>query len=111
MILISLQLGCNGNNINMMFEQFSVTNNPNLTCINVDDSSWSAINWTTASWNIDSHHYFSNNCSVTSIKENTKNRECLKVTDILGREVNEKRNTPLFYIYDDGTVVKKIIIE
>ena len=25
----------------------------------------------------------------------------------LGREVNEKRNTPLFYIYNDGTVEKK----
>ena len=34
-----------------------------------------------------------------------------KVTDILGREVNEKRNTPLFYIYEDGTVEKRIIIE
>jgi hypothetical protein len=29
----------------------------------------------------------------------------------LGREVNEKRNTPLFYIYNDGTVEKKIVIE
>jgi len=34
-----------------------------------------------------------------------------KITDILGREVNENRNTPLFYIYNDGTVEKKIIIE
>ena len=38
-------------------------------------------------------------------------KKLLKVTDILGREVNEKRNTPLFYIYNDGTVEKKIIIE
>ena len=47
----------------------------------------------------------------TSIKEYSTNKELLKVTDILGREVNEKRNTPLFYIYDDGTVEKRIVIE
>ena len=34
----------------------------------------------------------------------------LKVTDILGRETNQT-NQPLFYIYDDGTVEKRIIIE
>ena len=39
------------------------------------------------------------------------NRKLEKVVDILGREVNEIRNTPLFYIYNDGTVEKKIIIE
>ena len=38
-------------------------------------------------------------------------KELLKVTDILGRESNKKRNTPLFYIYNNGTVEKKIIIE
>ena len=26
-------------------------------------------------------------------------------------QINEDQNTPLFYIYDDGTVEKKIIIE
>jgi len=44
--------------------------------------------------------------NITNIK-----KTLLKISDILGREVNEKRNTPLFYIYDDGTVEKKIIIE
>ena len=34
----------------------------------------------------------------------------LKVTDLLGRETKRK-NTPLFYIYDDGTVEKRITIE
>jgi len=38
-------------------------------------------------------------------------KKLLKVTDILGREVNEKQNTPLFYIDNHGTVEKKIIIE
>jgi uncharacterized protein (DUF779 family) len=35
----------------------------------------------------------------------------LKVTDVLGRESPYKKRTPLFYIYDDGTVEKRIIIE
>ena len=48
----------------------------------------------------------------TAINEpNFTNKKLIKVVDILGREVNEIRNTPLFYIYEDGTVEKKIIIE
>ena len=38
------------------------------------------------------------------------NKELLKVTDLLGRETNQT-NQPLFYIYDDGTIEKKIIFE
>ena len=49
--------------------------------------------------------------SITDINEISNKRNLLKITDILGREVYEKRNTPLFYIYNDGTVEKKIIIE
>ena len=93
-----------GNNTSL--SSFISTNNPNLTCINVDDALWSTTNWT----NIDQQHYFSNNCSSTSIKEHTTNKELLKVTDLLGRETKQT-NQPLFYIYDDGTVEKRIVIE
>ena len=31
------------------------------------------------------------------------------ITDILGRPVNEVKNQLLFYIYNDGTVEKKLI--
>ena len=51
------------------------------------------------------------NCDPSSIMEIESNKELLKVTDLLGREANEKRNSPLFYIYKDGTVEKKMIIE
>jgi hypothetical protein len=30
---------------------------------------------------------------------------------VLGRNANGDKNKPLFYIYDDGTVEKKIILE
>ena len=34
----------------------------------------------------------------------------MKVIDLLGREIKQTNQT-LFYIYDDGTVEKKIIID
>ena len=49
---------------------------------------------------------------VTSvgIDEHTTNKEHLKVIDLLGRETKQT-NQPLFYIYNDGTVEKRIVIE
>ena len=102
--LINLDLR-NGNNININY--VSLSENPNLFCINVDDDSYSNVNWI----NIDPQSYFSNNCSgTTNIEEHTTNKELLKVTDLLGRETKQT-NQPLFYIYDDGTVEKRIVIE
>ena len=96
----------NGNNM-LMDTNFHCFGNPNLFCINVDDSTWSATNWTS----IDPQHYFSNNCSgTTGIQGYTINKELLKLTDLLGRETKQT-NQPLFYIYDDGTVEKRIVIE
>ena len=105
MIITSLNIR-NGNNNNLTY--FSCDDNFSLYCINVDDASFSSANWT----NIDPQSYFSNNCSgTTDIEVHTINKELIKITDIFGREVNEKRNNLLFYLYEDGTVEKKIIIE
>ena len=44
----------------------------------------------------------------------TTHKKLIGITDLLGRTVANSKsltNTPLFYIYDDGTVEKKIIIE
>ena len=38
-------------------------------------------------------------------------RKLQKTVDILGKETKPKTNTPFFYIYDDGSVEKKVIIE
>ena len=95
----------NGNNYSM--NNFFCLNNPNLSCINVDDEYWSTTNW----MQIESQHYFSNNCSgTTSIPEKYTNKGLLKVTDLLGRETKET-NQLLFYIYDDGIVEKRIVTE
>jgi hypothetical protein len=37
-------------------------------------------------------------------------KKLLQVTDLLGKETKQT-NQPLFYIYDDGTVEKRIIVE
>ena len=50
-----------------------------------------------------------NSVSVENIT--IQNKKLVKIINILGREVKKTRNTPLFYIYDDGTVEKKIILE
>ena len=58
----------NGNNTN--FISFGATNNPNLTCILVDDAAYSTTNWT----NIDATSTFVNNqaeCDALSVAENS----------------------------------------
>ena len=105
--LVSLDLR-NGSNQQL---GLSCTQNLQLSCIDVDDVAWSTSNWTVVNGNIDSQHYFSNNCNGTAIQEHATNKELLKTIDLLGREIEGEKKEPLFYIYDDGTVKKKIIIE
>ncbi len=40
----------------------------------------------------------------------SENKNLIKIVDILGRETSQSKNTPLFYIYDDGSVEKKFLI-
>ena len=46
----------------------------------------------------------------TLVNDHILNKNLVKVTDLLGRETKQK-NQPLFYIYDDGTVEKRITID
>ena len=59
-------------------------------------------------------------CITTSINENNglndnkvfpNNKQLIKIVDLLGRESKDLKSQPLFYIFDDGTVEKKMIIE
>jgi len=51
-------------------------------------------------------------CNSTGINDyKTTAKKVENIIDILGRETTFRRNTPLFYIYDDGTVEKRIVIE
>lgn len=53
------------------------------------------------------------NCNSTGIylQNQLVSNKLTKVIDVLGREVDGTKNEQLFYIYDDGKVEKKIIIE
>ena len=105
----------NGNNLNLECDFVTpllcgfAVEHQDLHCIQVDDVSWANLNWLSA---IDTtHQYFSLNCSTsTSIKELNTNKELIKIIDLLGRET-KKNNQPLLYIYDDGTVEKRIALE
>lgn len=57
--LVSLNIK-NGNNLNLGSNFFSSTNNPNLSCIQVDSVAYSVANWT----NIDAVSSFSTDCST-----------------------------------------------
>ena len=46
---------------------------------------------------------------IFNIANNKSN--LVKITDMLGQETPYRKNTPLFYIYSDGKVEKKLIVE
>ena len=52
-------------------------------------------------------------CTTLSIEDyqGKDTRKLIEIVDVLGRESEQLKNQPIFYIYDDGTVEKKIIIE
>ena len=63
---------------------------------------------------IDMQNNNDTSCITTTILSDNiiiEDKKILKLVDILGRETNGTRNKFLFYIYDDGTVEKKIILE
>ena len=101
--LTSLDLR-NGNNQGLWY--FLSINNPSLNCIDVDDVAWADYNWAKDTWTS-----FSTNCGVSGIKENKSHKRLLKVVDIFGRSISPKYNIPLFYIFDDGSVEKKLVIK
>jgi Leucine-rich repeat (LRR) protein len=101
--LISIDLR-NGNNLGLWY--FLSMNNPNLNCINVEDISYCEDNWSVDSWTS-----FSNNCNPTSIYSTVENRKLIKIMDIHGRLTKTMPNTPLIYIYSDGSIEKRIFIQ
>ena len=97
---------------NELFADFSKPNSE-LSCIRIDDymSSWSAYDY-----NISDHRPVGLKLQVDAVISNTlemepKGKNLIKVIDVLGRETKHKNNTPLFYIYKNGSVEKKIVVE
>jgi hypothetical protein len=84
----------NGNNA--IITNFNTTNNPNLTCIDVDDVIWSNANWTVANGNIDVQHYFSTNCSAVAFDCT----DSLEVTDVIIDNTNLIMNIAIYNGYN-----------
>ncbi len=103
--LVSLSVK-NGNQSGLWY--FTATDNPDLNCVEVDDVAYAYVEWGSGLPNTAA---FSANCNPSANSEVNVNRKVIKVVDLLGREVVKKTNQPLFYIYDDGTVEKRIVIE
>ena len=106
-MLISLDVR-NGNNLALWY--FTSLNNDSLMCINVDDVAYA--NYT---WEKDNHSTFTDNCNPTVYNQftysNSISKKVIQIVDIFGRETKGTKNEPLFYIYDDGTVEKRITID
>ena len=93
--------------------QVNLANN-NLQCAEVDDISWAQNNWT-----YDSFTTFSSDCNYSGPCPNvlgvdlpsSKQKNLLRIYDVLGRETTFRFNTLLIYIYDDGSAEKVFAVE
>ena len=98
-------LGKNGQIINVVPSE-------NLVWIRMGeapDSSLVPHNFNIAVWN-----YINDlPCSTSSIDDYTgkDTRKLIEIIDVLGRKSRKLKNQPLFYIYDDGSVEKRVILE
>ena len=57
------------------------------------------------------HKYLFQSPLSVLTEKNEKNTKPKLIRDMLGKHTISRPNTPLFYIYDDGTVEKRIVIE
>jgi len=94
----------NGNNSGLWY--FTAVNNPQLYCIAVNDIAYANYNWLK-----DSGCVFSTNCGTSSIEDHQGKRKIIKVLDLLARNATPKPNITLIYIYDDGSVEKKLMLD
>lgn len=95
-------------------ELFGDFQNPNslVSVIRVDDYMGS---WNNYDNNVSDHRPIGLKLSLNNLSYIpeiiNKKKKVIKVIDVLGRETNKKTNTPLFYIYDNGNVERKMIVE
>ena len=98
-----------------LFELFADFQNLNssVSVIRVDDY---MISWNNYENNVSDHRPIGlklafNNTSSISEGINSE-KKLIKVVDVLGREIDkENKDALLLYIYDDGSVEKKYVIE
>jgi hypothetical protein len=103
----------NGNNTNM--SNVYTDDNPNLTCIEVDDPAYSSANWISGNnplttWSTNCN--YTSGCFTASLNQLTNSsKNLIQILDMMGRETTFKSNTPLIYVYDDGSTEKVFSVE
>ena len=82
-----------------------------ITCINYQD--FTGMNTCCVEWIWDANlGVWAKMGSVTSIGEiNSFDKKLIKIVDVLGRETSINSNQTLFFIYEDGTIEKRYIID
>ena len=116
--VITREYDANGNMIRTSVKEFDISTSPPT----LDEYRTMTYTYDSYNRNIKEEYWDNNQLTgdfadyiyftpTTAIQEHTTNKELLKVTDLLGRETKGSKNEVLFYIYDDGTVEKRIAIE
>lgn len=99
----------NGNYNNVA--NFGAYNNLNLTCIEVDNTTYSTNNWTNIPSGASYSAYCNNACSVGIQEiENSTLKEIVKIVDFLGRESQFETNKLFIVLYSDGSSEKIIVV-
>ena len=96
----------NGNNQSLWY--FNSMFNPSLNCIDVND-----VPYAQYSWSVDSWTSFSNECNPSSVTNHKDShlKHLIRVVDLFGKDIIPQPNIPLFYVYSDGSVVKKLVVK
>ncbi|MEE2931216.1 MAG: hypothetical protein VX370_01655 [Bacteroidota bacterium] len=107
---LDFQLGVSGNNSGLYRNSTGANYPYNIgDMISITGSSASQAGYYYFYYNINVEVQCFDVASIESFVSQSE-KQIIKVIDILGRETKEI-NQPLFYIYDDGTVEKRIIID
>ena len=75
----------------------------------IETADWDALGGHWVEGGFDKFEIITQNTSSTDDTHNTK--KLVQIVDLFGRKINISNESVLLYIYDDGSVEKKIIIK
>jgi hypothetical protein len=98
-------------NMHNVYNSFTIPNDTITTCITYQDF----MGWITCcvTWVWDANSgIWAKQGSFTSVGEiDSFDKKLLKVVDFLGREISVNSNKTLFFLYEDGTIEKRITLD
>ena len=77
----------------------------------IETADWDALGGDWVEGGFDGFHIASTPLSITQDISIKTYKKLISIVDVLGRPSKEITNSPLYYIYNDGSVEKKIILE